>query len=191
MTDPSTTSPPVHDPVPPATETGPSPAAGGPQRQRRLIAAAVVVVVAVVVIIVVLVSGGSTPPSGFKNANPGVSTKVAGANATALTQISAYNTQITDCTTNIGCTEQADRKLGDQLHVYANYVGTLRQTGAAGKVVSATLNTAQVTANTMEILGDAQPTKANYDKVLHNFDLQGQIGKMTAAINNLSAILNG
>jgi hypothetical protein len=67
----------------------------------------------------------------------------------------------------------------------------LSQTGGAGKVVSTALNTAQVTANTFEILGDAQPTHANYNQVLHHFDLQGQLGKLKTAINNLASALNG
>jgi hypothetical protein len=156
-----------------------------------VLGASVLVVIAVVVLIVVLAGGGSTPPSGFRAANPGKTTKVSGANTTALRQIDAYNSAVQNCGTNIVCVEKADRTLGDQIHVYANYIGSLSQTGGAGKVVSTALNTAQVTANTFEILGDAQPTHANYNQVLHHFDLQGQLGKLKTAINNLASALNG
>jgi hypothetical protein len=162
------------------------------QRRRLIVGGAVVAVAVVVIVIVVLVSGGSTPaPSGFSAANPGQSTKASGANATALRQIDTYNNSISHCGSNIVCVEKADRTLGDAIHVYANYLGSLKQTGAAGRIVANALNTSQITANTFEILGDAQPTQANYNQVLHRFDLQGQVNKLTKAINDLAAVLTG
>jgi hypothetical protein len=162
-------------------------------RRRRLIAGgAAAVLVGVVVLIVVLVSGGSNPaPSGFGAANPGQATKASGANATALRQIDIYNAAVQKCGSKVVCVEAADRKLGDAIHVYANYLGSLSQSGGAGNTVRTALNTAQVTANTFEILGDAQPTQANYNQVLGHFDLPGQVSKLTKAINDLAAALNG
>jgi hypothetical protein len=77
-----------------------------------VLGASVLVVIAVVVLIVVLAGGGSTPPSGFRAANPGKTTKVSGANTTALRQIDAYNSAVQNCGTNIVCVEKADRTLG-------------------------------------------------------------------------------
>jgi hypothetical protein len=181
------------DPTASPTDAPPtsSPATQSRPRQRLVVGGAGLGAIAVVVVIIVVVSGGSTAPSGFTNANPGQSTKVAGMNATALSQISAYKVKAQNCKANIVCLETANRKLGDQIHLYANYVGSLSQKGAAGKVVANTLNVSQVTANTLEILGDAQPTKANYDLVLHHFDLAGQIDKLTSAINSLAGAANG
>jgi hypothetical protein len=192
MTD--TTTDPTPEPTSdstPATHTPGAPAVVAAQRQRLIIGGAVLVVAAVVAIVLVVTSGGGTPsPSGFAKANPGQSTKVAGANATALRQIGVWKTAVQNCRFNIVCVEKADRTLGDQIHVYANYVGSLHQSGAAGKIVNNTLNTSQITANTFEILGDAQPTKANYNRVLHHFDLLGQVDKMTTAVNNLAGVVN-
>jgi hypothetical protein len=154
-----------------------------------MVVGGVLVVVAVIVVIVVLVTGGGGggTPTGFSAANPGQSSKVTGANGKALSEISTYRAAVQGCGSQTTCIEKADRTLGDQLHLYANYVGTLKQAGGASKVVSNALNTAQVTANTFEILGDAQPTAANYRQVLHNFNVQSQLDKLTSAINALGA----
>jgi hypothetical protein len=193
MTDapPDHTSEPASDPTP-ATHAPGAPAVMAARRQRLIVGGAVVLVAAVVAIVLVLMSGGSSSsPSGFKTTNPGQSAKVAGKNATALSQIGVWKTAVQSCGSKITCVEKADRTLGDQLHVYANYVGSLHQVGAAGKIINNTLNTSQVTANTFEILGDAQPTQANYNQVLHHFNLNGQVDKMTTAINNLAGVVSG
>jgi hypothetical protein len=57
-------------------------------------------------------------------------------------------------------------------------------------VVQNALNTAQVTANIFEVLGDAEPTQSNYNTVLHHFDLQSQIQKLQTAINNLASAIS-
>jgi hypothetical protein len=155
-------------------------------------AAALVVVVVVVVVIIVVAGGGGKAPSGFDKANPGQSSKVSTANTTVLTQVSTYETAASACHSKpkpIVCVETADRTLGDQIHVYANYIGSLKQTGRAGKVLANTLNTSQFTANTFEIIGDAQPTAANYNQVLHHFSLPNQLSKMRTAVNALAAVL--
>jgi hypothetical protein len=194
MTDPSATPAPVEAPAsPPAHARHAAPGGTSDVRRHRLIAGgAVAVAIGLVVLIVILVSGGGGPaPSGFTAANPGQATKASGANATALRQIDAYNTSRQHCGSNITCIEKADRTMGDGIHVYANYLGSLSQSGAAGKIVGTALNTAQVTANTFEILGDAQPTQANYNQVLAHFNLQGQVNKLTKAINDLAGVLHG
>ena len=109
-----------------------------------------------------------------------------------LKQISTYETTASACTKKkkpIVCVEAADRKLGDQIHVYANYVGSLKQTGRAGRAIATALNTSQFTANTFEIIGDAQPTALNYIQVLHHFSLPNQLAKMRSAVNGLAAVL--
>ncbi len=198
MTDPSDTPPPADNPAPAVpAQAGPAPAharhAAAPsaqdrQRQQRLrIGGAVAALIVVVVVIVVLVGGSS--PNQFDKANPGQSAKVTSANAKALCEIDTYNAAIKACGSKIACIETANRKLGDEVHLYANYVGSLKQKGSTAKTIDTALNTAQITGNTLEILGDALPTKANYDQVLHHFDLAKQISSLRTAINNLAGVV--
>lgn len=52
-------------------------------------------------------------------------------------------------------------------------------------------NAAQALANSMEILGDAQPTQSNYEQVLNTFDADAAIGRLQRAASNLNAALGG
>ncbi len=164
---------------------------------RRTAAAAIALgvlgVIVIVVVIIILVSGGGGTPNAFDKVNPGQSSKVSSANTKVLQQIATYRSSASACHSKrqpTVCVEAADRKLGDQIHVYANYVGSLKQTGHTGKAIATALNTSQFTANTLEILGDAEPTAANYNQVLHNFNLTNQLAKQESAVNGLAAVLS-
>ena len=64
-------------------------------------------------------------------------------------------------------------------------------TGGAKAEVSAALNSAQTLANSLEILGDAQPTQANYDQVLNTFNLDGAIAQLRKDVQTLDRALGG
>jgi hypothetical protein len=84
------------------------------------------------------------------------------------------------------CVEGADRTLGGQIHTYANLLAVGRGfTAPAGDLATAR-NDAQTLANSLEILGDAQPTQANYDKVLNTFDVNGTIAQLRTAVTRLN-----
>jgi hypothetical protein len=107
-----------------------------------------------------------------------------------LDQLASYGSQAVSChsaSSPVVCLEAADRTLGGQVHTYANLlaVGT-GFTAPQGDVVAAR-NDAQTLANSLEILGDAQPTQANYDKVLNTFNLDAAIGQLRGTVQKLNA----
>ena len=48
--------------------------------------------------------------------------------------------------------------------------------------MTAARNSAQLLANSMEILGDAQPNQANYDQVLNTFNVNNAISSLQRAV---------
>jgi hypothetical protein len=46
-------------------------------------------------------------------------------------------------------------------------------------------------ANSTEILGDAQPTQSNYEQVLNTVNADAAIGRLQRAASNLNAALGG
>jgi hypothetical protein len=56
------------------------------------------------------------------------------------------------------CLEAADRTLGDEIHAYANLLARHQPGTAPPSGLHTALNAAQTLANSLEILGDAQPT---------------------------------
>ncbi len=53
--------------------------------------------------------------------------------------------------------------------------------------MTAARNSAQVLANSMEILGDAQPSQANYDQVLNTFNVDDAIASFQKAVAKVQA----
>jgi hypothetical protein len=87
------------------------------------------------------------------------------------------------------CLEAADHTLGDKIHAYANLLARHEPFTAPRAAVTTTLNSAQTLANSLEILGDAQPTQANYNQVLNTFNinaaitaLQGDVGTVAGSL---------
>ena len=52
-----------------------------------------------------------------------------------------------------------------------------------------TLNEAQLLANSLEILGDAQPTRANYNQVLNTFNVNSAITQLQGDVTTLAGSL--
>ncbi len=87
------------------------------------------------------------------------------------------------------CLEAADRKLGNAIHVYANVLATGHGFSAPRADESTTLNQAQLLANSLEILGDAQPTQSNYNQVLNTFNVNSAITQLQRDVTKLAGAL--
>jgi hypothetical protein len=109
-----------------------------------------------------------------------------------LGNLTSYASKVTSCksaSSPVVCLETADRTLGGQIHTYANLLAVGKGITAPQSDVLAARNQAQTLANSLEILGDAQPTQANYDQVLNDFNLNGAIGQLRSAVNKLNAAI--
>ena len=107
-------------------------------------------------------------------------------------QLAAYQRTAQRCQTAaspVVCVEAADRTLGGQIHTYANLLAVGRGFTVPAGVLASARNDAQTLANSLEILGDAQPTQANYDQVLNTFDVNGAIAQLHHAVTRVNAAL--
>jgi len=133
-------------------------------------------------------SGGSG--SGMGSASSDARLKEAG--ATVQRQMAAYQAAARKCpaaASPVVCVEAADRTLGGQVHTYANLLAVGKDFTAPAAVLASARNNAQTLANSLEILGDAQPTQANYDHVLNTFDVNGALGQLSSAVTKLDGAL--
>jgi hypothetical protein len=87
------------------------------------------------------------------------------------------------------CLEAADHTLGDKIHAYANLLARHEPVAAAQGAVSTALNSAQTLANSLEILGDAQPTQANYNQVLNTFNINAAVTALQGDVTTLAGSL--
>jgi hypothetical protein len=87
------------------------------------------------------------------------------------------------------CLEAADHTLGDKIHAYANLLARREHVTAPQGAVSTALNSAQTLANSLEILGDAQPTQANYNQVLNTFNITAAIATLQGDVTTLAGSL--
>ena len=117
-------------------------------------------------------------------------TRLKQAGVRVLSRIGAYGLTTTHCTTKpspVVCVEAADRTLGGQVHTYANLLAVGGGFKAPASDLTTARNSAQTLANSLEILGDAQPTQSNYNQVLNTFDLNGALGQLKSAVATLDA----
>jgi hypothetical protein len=153
---------------------------------------AAVSVLAVLALTAASCSSGSGGPAGSAGAAPDTNLKDAG--VTVLSQIAKYRQAVQRCADEpnpVVCVEAADRTLGGQVHIYANLLAVGHGFTAPSADLSAARNTAQTLANSLEILGDAEPTQANYNHVLNTFDLDGALAQLQHAVSTLNAQLGG
>jgi hypothetical protein len=136
-------------------------------------------------------SGGTAGPSGSQQ-SPDARLKLAG--AAVLSQIASYQAAAHRCASQpnaVVCLEAADRVLGGQIHDYANVLAVGHGfTTPRGDLTDAR-NQAQTLANSLEILGDAQPTQANYDQVLNTFNVSAAINQLQGAVRRANAATGG
>jgi hypothetical protein len=151
-------------------------------------AAASVVLAGVALVAASCGSGGNRGSS----SGPTPDAKLKEAGHTVLSQIAAYDAATEFCATQptkVACVESADRTLGGQIHTYANLLALGGGFTAPSSELASARNSAQTLANSLEILGDAQPTQANYEQVLNTFNLDGALEQLKSAIGTLNAHL--
>ncbi len=101
-----------------------------------------------------------------------------------------YRSELTRCqaaASPVVCLEAADRTLGGKIHDYANVLALGHHFAASAADLSAARDQAQTLANSLEILGDAQPTRSNYDHVLNGFDVSSALTRLQQAVHRLDA----
>jgi hypothetical protein len=135
-------------------------------------------------------SSGGSGSGGKATTSPDTSLESAG--ATVQTAMKSYLTDVGGCakeSSPVVCLEAADHKLGDAIHSYANVLAAGQGTTASRKDQTTTLNESQLLANSLEILGDAQPTQANYNQVLNTFDVDSAITQLQRDVATLAGSL--
>jgi hypothetical protein len=111
---------------------------------------------------------------------------------TVLSAMSAYQRAVNGCarqSSPVVCLEAADHTLGDKIHAYANLLARHEPFTAPRADVTRALNSAQTLANSLEILGDAQPTQANYNQVLSTYNINAAVTALQGAVSSLSSSL--
>lgn len=134
-------------------------------------------------------SSGSGP-GGSGSAN----SSLQGDGAKVLSQMTAYASKAASCksaSSPVVCLEHADLTLGNQIHDYANMLAVGKGFNAPQNDIVSARNSAQTLANSLEILGDAQPTQANYNQVLNTFNLNGAIAQLRTDAQKLDRALGG
>ncbi len=138
--------------------------------------------------LVVAACSSGAAPGGSGSA----SSSLEGAGAKVLSQMTTYSTTAASCqsaSSPVVCLEHADLKLGNQVHAYANMLAVGKGFGAPQNEIVTARNSAQTLANSLEILGDAQPTQSNYNQVLNTFDLNGAIAQLRGDVQKLDRAL--
>jgi hypothetical protein len=151
-------------------------------------ALALALALALAVAPLVVASCGSGPSSSSRS--PDSSLK--NADATVQTALTDYLAKVPTCkaaSSPVMCLESADRKLGGQIHAYANILAVGHGFTAPQTALTAARNIAQTLANSLEILGDAQPTQSNYHKVLNTFNLNAAIDQLRSDVARVNRTL--
>ena len=135
-------------------------------------------------------SAGGNGSGATTTTSPDASLK--GADATVQSAMKTYLTDVGGCAKQsipVVCLESADHKLGDAIHRYANVLAKGHAFTAPRADQTTTLNEAQLLANSLEILGDAQPTQANYNQVLNTFNVNAAITQLQGDVATLAGSL--
>jgi len=142
------------------------------------------------VVVLAACSSGGSGSGGTTTTSPDTSLK--SADATVQAAMKTYLTTVRGCakqSSPVVCLEKADHTLGDTIHSYANVLATGHGFTAPRADQSTTLNEAQLLANSLEILGDAQPTQANYNQVLNTFNVNAAITSLQRDVTKLDGSL--
>jgi hypothetical protein len=150
---------------------------------------------AVVAVALTLASCGSGPGTGTGSSAPSVApdTSLKTAGVTVLAQVGLYQSTSRGCAAQanpVVCLEAADRTLGGQIHTYANVLAVGHGFTSPQADLTSARNKAQTLANSLEILGDAQPTQANYDQVRNTFNVSAAIGQLQRAVRTVNDTLS-
>jgi hypothetical protein len=151
-----------------------------------------VAVLGIGVLVGVLVQHSNGGPSTSSHGSK--SSALLTANFNALADLNHFARAMSSCQQSahtVSCTESAERTFGGQLHTYANLLASGGNFGRAEPDATKALFLSQSNANTFEILGDAGPTPADYDRVLHHVDLQVNLNQLENALNKINDDLRG
>jgi hypothetical protein len=149
-------------------------------------------VLALAPLLLVLAGCSSEGGGSGANATQSADASLESGGATVQSAMKAYLTDVTGCakqSSPVVCLEAADRKLGNKIHEYANVLATGHGFTAPRPDRTAALNQAQSLANSLEILGDAQPTQANYNQVLNTFNVNAAIAQLQGDVSKLATSL--
>ena len=133
-------------------------------------------------------SSGSGGSAGKPAESPGATLK--SADTTVQSAMQSYLAAVSACAKDsspVVCLEKNDLDLGNKMHKYANVLAVGHGFPASESDLTTTRDAAQTLANSLEILGDAQPTQANYDQVLNTFNVNSAI---TALQGDVAALGN-
>ncbi len=139
-----------------------------------------------------LAACGSGSGSGSSSSSADASLKHA--NGAVLSAMTSYLAQTAACKTAsspVVCLELADRTLGGQIHTYANLLAIGHGFNAPSADLTPARNQAQTLANSLEILGNAQPTQTNYDQVRNTFNVGAAITQLQRAVRKVNGTIGG
>jgi hypothetical protein len=142
-------------------------------------------------------SGGGGSPAAGPSTTAGTTPQQAeaaieSAGTTLQSALQLYQTAVSGCAQKaspVVCLEGADHTLGDKIHAYANVLARHEPFTASRADLATALNSAQTLANSLEILGDAQPTQANYNQVLNTFNVNTAITALQGDVTTLAGAL--
>jgi len=149
-------------------------------------------VLALAPLVVVLAGCSSGGGGSGANATQSADASLESGGASVQSAMNGYLTDVAGCakqSSPVVCLEAADRKLGDNIHDYANVLATRHGFTAPRPDLTAALNEAQTLANSLEILGNAQPTQANYNQVLNTFNVNSAITQLQGDVSKLGTSL--
>jgi hypothetical protein len=145
---------------------------------------------ALVPLVLVLAGCSSGGGGGSGGTAPSADATLKSAGTTVQSAMKTYLSDASGCTTKsspVVCLEAADHALGNKIHDYANVLATGHGFTLSKADETTTLNEAQLLANSLEILGDAQPTQANYDQVQSTFNVTSAITQLQGDVAALGA----
>ena len=99
------------------------------------------------------------------------------------------SSKCTRASSPVVCLETADRTLGGQVHDYANVLAVGHGFLAPGRRPERGARRGATLANSLEILGDAEPTQANYNQVLNTFNIASAIQSLQSDVTKLDGQL--
>ena len=138
-------------------------------------------------------SGGGGPGGSAGTTTPAqADATVQSGGKTVQSAMHGYLTDVAGCanmSSPVVCLEAADRTLGDKIHAYANLLARHQRAAASGADLTKALNSSQILANSLEILGEAQPTQANYNQVLNTFNIDAAITQLQGDVTTLGRSL--
>jgi hypothetical protein len=140
--------------------------------------------------LVVVLAGCSSSGGGGSGSNQATSARASLKTADASVQaaMQTYLTDVADCakqSSPVVCLETADKTLGNKIHSYANLLAVGHGFPVPATNLTTTRDAAQTLANSLEILGDAQPTQANYNQVLNTFNVNSAITQLQGDVTAL------